>query len=57
MEKKSILIDVFNNEGKYFDNFHLNLNGSLLATHGDFIFVQEKDEEEISYIVNYKIID
>jgi len=56
-KKKGMLIDVFNKEGKYVDNFYLNLEGSLMATHGDFIFVKEADEDENIQIVKYKIIE
>ena len=56
-EKKGILFDVFNKEGKYVDNFYLKLNGTLMTPHGDFIFVLEKDEDENFQIVKYKIID
>ncbi len=55
-EKKGILIDVFNKEGKYIDNFYLNLKGELMAVQGDFIFVNEKDEDENIQIVKYKMI-
>ena len=55
-EKKGALIDVFNKEGKFIDNFYLNLKGELMAVQGDFIFVNEKDEEENIQIVKYKII-
>ena len=56
-EKKGTLFDVFNKEGKYVDNFYLKLDGTLMTTHGDFIFVLEKDEDENLQIVKYKIID
>ncbi len=55
-KKKGVLIDVFNKEGKYIDNFYLNLKGELMTVHGDLIFVSEKDEDENIQIVKYKII-
>jgi len=55
-EKKGVLIDVFNNEGKYIDNFYLNFKGELMTVHGDFIFVREKDEDENIQIVKYKMM-
>jgi len=54
---KGILIDVFNKEGKYVDNFYINLEGSLMATDGDYIFVKEADEDENFQIVKYKVIE
>ena len=56
-EKNGVLIDVFSREGKYIDNFYLNLNGELMAAQGDYIFVSEKDEDENIQIVKYKIIE
>ena len=51
------LFDVFNEEGQYVDNFYLNLKGTLIAVHGDSIFVLETDEDENLQIVKYKIED
>ena len=55
-KKKGVLIDVFNKEGKYIDNFYLNLKGEIMAVQGDFIFASEKDEDENIQIVKYKMI-
>lgn len=51
------LYDVFNIEGTYLDSFYLNVNGILISTHEDFIFVRERDEDELISIVKYKVID
>ena len=56
-EEKGYLIDVFNLEGKFDDSFYLNIDGSLVSTHEDFIFVREKDEDELLSIVKYKVIE
>ncbi|MCK4646953.1 MAG: 6-bladed beta-propeller [Candidatus Aminicenantes bacterium] len=56
-KKKGFLIDVFDSDGKYIDNFYLNLDGSLMAAQGDYIFALESDEDENLQIVKYKIID
>ena len=56
-EKKGFLMDVFDSEGKYIDNFYLKLNGSLLAVQGNYIFVLEPDADENLQIVKYKIVD
>ena len=56
-EEKGYLIDVFNLEGKFVDSFYLNIDGSLVSTHEDFIFVRESDEDENIHIVKYKIIE
>jgi hypothetical protein len=55
-KKKGVLIDVFNKEGKYIDNFYINLKGEIMAVQGDFIFISEKDEDENIQIVKYKMI-
>lgn len=56
-EKKGFLIDVFDSEGKYIDNFYLKLDGSLLAAQGNHIFVLEPDEDENLQIVKYKVVE
>ena len=55
-EEKGYLIDVFDSDGKYIDNFYLKLNGSLMAAHGNYFFVLEPDAEENLQIVKYKIV-
>ena len=52
-----ILYDVFDIKGAYLDSFYLNVNGTLRSTHKDFIFVRERDEDELISIVKYKVID
>ncbi len=56
-ETKGFLIDVFDSDGKYIDNFYLNLDGSLMAAQGDYIFALEADEDENLQIVKYEMID
>jgi len=56
-EDKGYLIDVYDFDGKFIDSFFINLNGSLLATDRDSIFVLEKDENELLSIVKYKVLD
>jgi len=56
-EKKGSLIDVFDREGKYIDNFYLKLDGSLMAFQKDCIFVLESDENENLQIVKYKVFE
>ncbi|MEA3420216.1 MAG: hypothetical protein U9Q97_00885, partial [Acidobacteriota bacterium] len=56
-KNKGTLIDVFNHEGKYIDNFYLKLSGSLLASNKDSILVKEKDKDENILIVQYQIIE
>lgn len=51
------LYDVFDIEGTYLDSFYLNVNGILVSTHEDFIFVRERDEDELISIVKYKVIE
>jgi hypothetical protein len=56
-EKKGYLIDVFNLKGKFVDSFYLNIDGRLVSTHEDFIFVREQDKDELYNIVKYKVIE
>jgi len=56
-EKKGYLIDVFDFDGQYVDCFYLQTDGSLMGTHEDFIFIREKDPNELIHIVKYRVID
>lgn len=56
-EEKGYLIDVFNLDGKFADSFYLNIDGRLVSTHEDFIFVRESDEDENIQIAKYRIIE
>ncbi len=51
------MFDVFDIDGKFIDNFFINIKGSFIATHRDSIFVREKDENELLSIVKYKVLD
>lgn len=62
---KGVLVDVFSKEGKYRDNFYLklphvtnvhDLRGMEFTLSGNFLFIIEKDEDENSIVVKYKII-
>ncbi|MFZ2055643.1 MAG: 6-bladed beta-propeller [Candidatus Aminicenantales bacterium] len=63
-KRKGILFDVFDREGRYIDNFYLlfphglpdPLFGSYQMEHsGDCLFLIEKDKNEISTVVKYKL--
>jgi hypothetical protein len=51
--KKGTLIDVFDYDGHYLDNFHLKLKGKIMASWKDFIFVREKNKYGAAEIVKY----
>ncbi len=54
-DNKGVLIDIFDESGQFSDNFFLKIEGTLMAVHGDFIFVRETDEMENIEIVKYKV--
>jgi len=63
-ERKSVLFDVFDREGRYVDNFYLHfphglpdpLFGSFqMELSGGFLYIIEKDENEISTVVKYRL--
>ena len=62
-DKKGFLVDVFNREGKYKDNFYLPLINvkkddhiyAPMAIFEDFLFVIQQNEEGLFSIVKYKI--
>jgi len=63
-EDKGYLVDVFNPEGKYVDNFYLKLADKTtfltlgfyqIAIWGDFLFHIKRTEEELYEVIKYKI--
>ena len=64
-KKKGILVDVFNREGKYMDNFYLPLQNIKINEHfyapmvvyGNYLFVIEIGEDELISVAKYEIID
>ena len=62
---KGILVDVFNREGKYLDNFYLPLHNIKINEHfyapmvvyGNYLFVIEIGEDELISVAKYEIID
>jgi len=65
-KKKGILVDVFDREGKYVDNFYLSYPEGVVpysvgpwikAASDDFIFTVEKGEAEEFFIVKNRIVD
>lgn len=55
-DDKGILIDVFDKDGIFVDNFYFDVLGGLLGTYEDMLFVQEQDGDENIIIVNYRIV-
>lgn len=56
-EKKGYLIDVFNAEGKYIDNFYILIPGSIVAVQDDCIYSTEQDKDGNMQVVKYKIAE
>jgi hypothetical protein len=64
-KEKGILVDVFNREGKYLDNFYLPLLNidrddhlyAPMAVSGNYLFVIEIGKDETISIAKYEIVD
>jgi len=56
-EKKGHLIDVFDQEGKYLDNFYVSIHGSVVAVQDDCIYSTEQDNDGNLQVVKYKIAE
>jgi hypothetical protein len=52
---KGRLIDVFDEDGRFIDNFYLGTGRSLMAIREDFILCEETNEDETITIVKYRI--
>lgn len=64
-KNRGILVDVFNREGQYLDNFYLPLfkirkNNpqyyAPMAIAGNFLYVLEADEEDLISLIKYEIV-
>ncbi len=44
-EERGIMIDVFDSDGQFLDNFYLALDGYLMSVHENFMFLRKSDEE------------
>jgi len=64
-KEKGILVDVFNRDGKYMDNFYLPLQNikinehfyAPMVVHGNYLFVIEIGEDELISVAKYEIFD
>ena len=64
-KEKGILVDVFNRDGKYMDNFYLPLQNikineyfyAPMVVYGNYLFVIEIGEDELISVAKYEIID
>jgi len=56
-EKKGYLIDVFDQEGKYIDNFYVSIPGAIAAVQDDYIYSTEQDKDGNMQVMKYKIAE
>ena len=56
-EKRGMLFDLFDKKGTYLDSFWLNVRGTLIATHKNFLFFREYNEEGTVDVVKYHVED
>ena len=63
-KNKGVLVDVFDKEGLYIDNFYLPLAGNItleglgqhsICVSGNYLYIVENDENDIPSIVKYRI--
>jgi hypothetical protein len=54
-DEKGTLFDIFNHSGIYTDSFYIGIKGRVLSVDGDFVYISERDEDYLPYIVKYKI--
>ncbi len=55
-EDKGQMFDVYDSNGRFLDSFFVNTTGSIVKIEGDYIYSSETDEEELPYLMKYKII-
>lgn len=55
-EDKGRMFDVFDTSGQFLDSFFVNTKGRIAKIDGDFIYSSETDEDELPYLIKYKIV-
>lgn len=56
-KEKGSLFDLFDSEGRYLDSFFINIKGRIKKIDGDFLYSSEADENDLPYVVKYRIVD
>lgn len=56
-EKKGYLIDVFDPEGKFIDNFFVPISGSMVAVQNSCIYSTEQNKDGNLQVMKYKIVE
>ena len=56
-KKKGALYDLFSNEGRFLDSFYIDVKGTVVGTHGNFLFVREEKSDGTVNIVKYEILE
>jgi len=56
-EKKESLFDLFDSKGQFQDSFFINIKGRIVRIDKDFVYISEKDEDLLQFIVKYEILD
>lgn len=56
-DEKGTMVDVFNEDGQFVDNFFINLKGYLMSVHESSVFIRETDEAGNYVIKKYRIDD
>ena len=54
-DEKGTLFDLFTHNGIFVDSFYIGIKGKILFVDGDIIYISERDEDYLPYIVKYKI--
>lgn len=56
IEDKGQMFDVYDTNGRFLDSFFVNTTGRIVKIEGDYIYSSETDEEELPFLMKYKII-
>ncbi len=46
---------MFDQNGIFTDSFYIGIKGKILYVEGDFVYISERDEDYLPYIVKYRI--
>ena len=56
-EEKGQMFDVFDTDSRFVDSFFVNTKGRIVKIDGDFIYSSETDEDDLPFLIKYKIVN
>ncbi|MCJ7582981.1 MAG: BF3164 family lipoprotein [Candidatus Aminicenantes bacterium] len=55
-EDKGQMFDVFDSNGRFLDSFFVNTKGTIKKIDGDYLYSSETNEDDLPFLMKYKIV-